>query len=748
MSKLSLKQPTRNGKNAKLLASLSLALLISLVGVCRFPKVYAQDLSVKASFADKPSIAPNERIDLHLNRPLQSAEGRLAVLIGQTDLTAFFTLGETTLSYTPKFVPLPAGENQVTVYLVSQASEWKVIAQFALKVGPEAKPESDAAPTGEASTNGTQANGAPADSQAAAQGEKRKTFADKIGLQPSLTVGLKSQPAESHFPDANAPARARFTDATLQSTFRTEMKNDRLGYQSQFEVAGSSFQQEALRFGQLGREAPRLDLSSYLMQFNVGKTSFQAGHIAVGTNRHLINSFSSRGLSLTVPLSPVADFSLAAMNGTSIVGYDNFFGLNRRKHQIVTGTLGFELLPKRAGALRLETAVMHGSLQPISNFNQGNVTDAEQSKGLSFRVVTSDAKQRFKLDGGFARSHFNNANDPLLNLTTSIVATRPVTRNAEYVDATYNLLQNVKLTASKQANLAFNLRHERVDPLFRSVAASTQADRLQNQFEMVAALGEFNATVSHQRGNDNLSNIPSILKTAMRRDALVMGAPLASFLSRPDKPSPWLPRLAYMLDRTHQFADNTPVNGGFSSASQLPDQLSLNQLFSSEWQVKSYRFAYRFNRSLQDNRQPGRELADLTTIINGVSIGLPALGRLDVTMDVNAERANNRENRRTDRTLRITTGINYRMTDSSTFAANLSATGAGDLGKTARARNAEFDVQWAYKFVVGKERFKKLQGQFFIRYANRYASSRDNLFGFSNLTKAQTLNTGLSFTFF
>jgi hypothetical protein len=702
-------------------------------------KAHAQDLSITADFTGKSAVAINEPVSFRLSRPLLSSEGRLAVIVGKTDMTAFFVATEESLTFTPKLVQLPAGENPITLYLVSSTNEWKQVAQFSIKVGDSTGQAQEQAPAQPAGSG---------DAATTTAGNKKKNFAEKVGFSPSLTLGLKSQIREAHFPDANAPARSQFTDFTLQGSFKSEMTQGGNGYQSQFDVAGSSFRQEALRFAQLGDEAPHFDLASYLMQFNVGKVKAQVGHIAVGSSRQLINSFSSRGISLTVPLSRVGDFSIAAVNGSSLVGFANFLGLDRRKHQIVAGTLGVELLQKRPSGLRIETTLLSGSLLPISNFNQGSVTDAEQSKGLSFRVLASDPSQRFKLDGGFARSRFTNPQDNLLNQDREVVPIRPSSRNAEYLDVSYSLLQNVKLTETKQANLAFNLKHERVDPLFRSVAAFTQADRFQNQFEMVGAIGEMNVVLTHQRFNDNLADLPSVLTTLTRRNALVVGLPLASFIGKRDKPSLWLPRLGYTLDRTHQFGGNRPLSIGFDSDSQIPDQFSSNQNFTAEWQANTLRFAYRFNRSFQDNRQPGRERADLQNLVNGFAVGLPTFGRIDVTFDLGFERAKNFESNRTDRTLRLTSNINWRLTASSTFTANISASGAGDLLETSQNRNAEFDLQWAYRFVTEKSRYRKVQGQFFIRYANRYASLSDRIFGVNNLTKLQTLNTGLSFTFF
>src|SRR5262249_27076499 len=158
-------------------------------------------------------------------------------------------------------------------------------------------------------------------------------------------------------------------------------------------IAGSSFRREALRFNDRGVRAPKVDLSSYAMQIQHGQQRFIAGHTTYGAHRHLINNFASRGLSLTLPMGNRADFSVAALNGTNIVGWDNFFGIANRRHQILSGTLGFEIFPERRGGLRLEAGVLDGWVEPRSGFNQGSVTDAERSRGLSFRLLLTDKAQ-------------------------------------------------------------------------------------------------------------------------------------------------------------------------------------------------------------------------------------------------------------------------------------------------------------------------------------------------------------------
>jgi hypothetical protein len=741
MDSIFLKSPLRRGVNflGFVLVMMSLVIVTpaaerSLGGPSR--ALPPQELVVTSNLTDQ-EVEPTFALTFTLSRPLSSTEGRLAVLIGQMDISNLLApAGDNdSLSYLPRILPLPAGESPVKIFLVTPSDEWREITQLTLRVKT----------TGE---TGGQADPAKA------------AAAKKYSFTPSLTLGMKSQMAEDHFPDSNRPARPTFADMTLQASLKSEITDKWFGAQTQFDVAGSSFRQDALRFSNLGDKAPKMDLSSYQMQFQLNQligAKLQVGSVTFGTNRQLINSFGSRGVTLSIPLGNRADFSLAAMNGTSVVGWDNFFGLDRRKHQILSATLGFEFIPERRGGLRLEAAALSGSLQPISGFNQGVINDAEQSKGGSLRLIASDKSQRFKLDAGFTRSLFNNPTDPLLNQNQPVVPVKETTRNARYMDASVALLKDLKLSEKKKANLTLNVHHERVDPLFRSVAATTQADRLQNAVELTGGVDEITATVSYLRFNDNLANIPTLLKTLSQQYAAAVSVPLASLL--PDgtggndgsKQSGrlWLPRLSYSMNRIHQFGLGTPANAGFNDPSQIPNQISTNHDFNSEWQFSKWRLAYHFNQSFQDNRQVGRDLSDLRNQIHGVTVGLSPHTAFDLNFDLNIEDAKNFETARIDRTLRAGLNTNWRLTPRMTLNVSASNTLAGDLARRfTKDRSVEFDAQWSYQFTHGETSWRKVKGQFFIRYADRYARTLDLTFGLDTLTRLKTLNGGINFVFF
>ena len=179
------------------------------------PSRGAQELTVTTSFADKEAVAPGEPIELTLNRPLDAAEGRLAVLVGTSDLTGLFTAKGLSLTYGAGALPLPAGKTEMTVYLVAPDGEWKQVAQFPLRVAAQSTTRQT---TPEEAQPDQPATTPAADTpQGATEPARRFLGFDKFVVVPSLNIGLKSQFAEIHSPDANRPARPQFTDGQYKA---------------------------------------------------------------------------------------------------------------------------------------------------------------------------------------------------------------------------------------------------------------------------------------------------------------------------------------------------------------------------------------------------------------------------------------------------------------------------------------------------------------------------------------------------
>ena len=513
------------------------------------PNKLSKTATATVNFKAETPITPDTPIEILLNRALATGE-RVAVIIGETDLTSLFANTENRFVYDAKLMPLPVGESKVTVYLVT-ANVWKEIGRFQLAVAKTVADGSGSSSQNVAEKVEDKKEEAKTEDQSSKvedQPKKAPFGLETFNFLPTFTISMKSQPFQSNFPLENRPTeRATFTDWTLTGSAKQEVKQGKFSADGNFDFAGSSFKQEALRFGTLGDKAPNVDLSSYLMNFQIGKAKLSYGHTSFGNNRHLVSSFSARGLSLNIPINKYFDITGGVLNGTSIVGFGNFFGLRKVNHQVQGATLGIEFKPERPNAFRLEITGFNAYIQALSGVSEGRINDAERSRGFGLRFVTSDKTERFKLEAGYALSRFQNPEDKELDSDGNAVPIAPVTRSAHYVETSYQILKDLKLTANKNLNLTANFKHEYVEPLYKSLGAGTGADRITQDYGLDASIGEITFGYGFNRSNDNLRNVPSILKSITRANRFAVALPLTALIGKADKPSQFLPRLGYNM---------------------------------------------------------------------------------------------------------------------------------------------------------------------------------------------------------
>ncbi len=676
-----------------------------------FGSASGQDLQVRLNVDGGRWIARDQTLTLRLSRPLQPDDGKLAVFIGTADMTDLFVNLSDSLMYNPSILLLPSGETELSVSLVSKDNDWQEIARFPLRV-------------------------------------KTGLGFTRAEVTPRVSLTNSGQVAEGHAPEENRPERSTYQDFTGQSSITTEHVRGNLEILSQWDLVGASEQNQALRFGERGDEAYQIDLSSYLLQVKSGQTTFSMGHIQHGGEKHLVSSFGGRGMKIQSAFGQRMDLSVAAMSASDIVGWDNFIGLNRSKNRIVSGALGVNLLSPSRGVLRIEGTVMDGRRLPLDNFNQGSVNDAEESRGVGFQVKANTRDQRVRFEGGFARSTFVNPRDPFLEQEEELVPVEETTRNARFANLSLGLLQNVTLGANWQVNVNLSLRHERVDPLYRSLAAFARSDYLENAMDVQSNLGVISLQFSHIRSEDNLDDISSILKTKTRVNSLNMSLPLAMIFTTPSGPSTWLPMLSYSYNRTHQFGDSLPVNSGFSEG-HVPDQVSDSHNGSLDWSGTPWHFSYRVSYSQQDNRQVGREKADFSNFNHGFSFGLTPLGSMDVGFELSFERSENKELDRTDLTRRFGLNLNLRTTTYSSLTASFARTHSSDDVDASEQNSLFFNAQWSYRFTFRRAGGRDfLSGQAFVRYNRNEADSRDLIFGFASDSSSWTVNTGVNLSLF
>ncbi|HKP28903.1 MAG TPA: hypothetical protein VJU15_05855 [Gemmatimonadales bacterium] len=654
---------------------------LALAGAVLFPRgARAQDalpLGVTPGFDNGRWLGPTDPVRLRLSAMPTPDQGRLAVIVGESDLTAMFDIVGDELVLRPSIRALPSGERDLAVYLVTPDRKWELITRIPVKV---------LSPDGYEVAKAT----------------------------PRLAMTNKGQLAEGNGGAAAGPPESNFQDFAGTAGLQTTHVRNGWTVSSQANMVAASNIQEALRFGELQGSAPKADLADYLIKVDRGPLTLSLGHISYGSQRHLIDGFASRGLGADVRLGP-ARVGLAAMNGSSIVGWSNPLGLASADHRVVSGTLGLELIPSQPGRVAIEATVLDGSVLPRPGYTQGVVNDAEESRGVGFRLRASDPGERVSVEAGFARSRFDNPPDPTLAQGEALVPVAPTSRNARYLQLGVGILRNAAIGSSLQASLAATFRHERVDPLYRSVATATRADVLDNVVGLTGSLGRLAVQATHGRSRDNLAELASLLTTRTRVSTVAASLPLAALVR---KESAWLPMLTWQANWTHQAGDTVPENSGFSS-SHVPDQKSRNHTIGLEWQGNGWRAGYGYNHSFQDNRQPGRELADFANLAHTASLGYTPFSALDLSLDLGLESADNLEVTTSLVTTRIGGAADWRVTRSSTIGLGYATTRTADDPRTDKHQITDLRLELSQRIRILPPSTTRAPLQVFLRYAKQ-----------------------------
>lgn len=685
-------------------------LLILLVGALLVPGALAgQDLpSVRPGFTPDEWIDANGPLVLHLEGAV-ARPGSFAVFIDDTDVTALFDAEEDRLAYRPVGLLLPAGEHELVVYHVGAAGAWAELGRFPMRV------------------------------------LTRRGF-QEVSFAPKLDVANQGQVAEGHSPDEVAPARATYQEFTLNTGLHTRHVRAGLTLVGEMNILGVSDRERALRFAEMGEGAARFDLADYRLMADGGPFSLSLGNVTFGSNRHLIQGYGTRGLSAEARLGGLARVGLAAMAGRSIVGWHRPVGLGEDGSRILAGTVGLELVRSRPGALSVEGTFLDGSVLPSTGFNQGAVTDAERSRGLGVRVRAATGSGRLTLDAGLSRTRFESPEDPLLSRGSSLTPLEPVTRDARFVDAGVQLLQGYALTPTLPLSLGLGFRHERVDPLYRSVASYARADFRENALQLTTGIGPLSAQASYGRSRDNLDGVASILTTRTRNTRLALAMPLSALAGAGAAVGPWLPQLSYALDRVHQFGEGVPENSGFSE-SHVPDQISLRHGVRMDWYRESWRIGYQLDRSTQDNRQADREQADFGAITHNVSFGVTPLSFVDVSLDAALERSDNEEFDQSATTRRVGGSVDVRVTRSTGLSLQAYRTIAEDDALPGERTDTDLNVQLSQAVTVHQRQSGATRGQLFVRFA-RATGEGPGFDGTPFARRTWTLHTGFSLSLF
>jgi hypothetical protein len=670
---------------------------------------------VDINFGGGKWVNPDEPLKLKLNRLAKPEEGRLAVFIGQMDITSLVETTGTELIYNPSLVPLPSGLTEVIVFTVSDSHNWAEFARFPLKV-------------------------------------LTKLGFEESAVTPSLDINLKSKFGEDRTQDAGDAIRpSPNLGINFQAGLSTRHKRGDLQINSQVDVLGVSFDEDALRFSEKGEQAPKVDLVGYLIVVQKGSAIFSMGHNNYGSTHTLLGTDNNRGVNVKYKKNRF-DVSVSSMNGRSIVGWENPSGLANFDNNISSGAVGMEILEDRPGDLRVEFMYLDGSILPVGNFNQGQVVDAEKSNGFSFRLQANNIFDRVRADAQFARSTFVNATDDELFLGTGGISSNEVTENARDIQLGIQLIQGMEIGENKFFSLNLTGYHGRVDPLYRSVAAFVTADQLTNGFSFDSEIAGTNLFYKYTEREDNLDDIASILKTKNRTHEANFVFPTQFLFSDPESPNPWLPNLAYSFLRNHQFGVSNPTlfANGFD-ATQIPDQILTTHFTEASWFGDWWDLAYRFNYSFQDNRQTGRNLSDFKEIVNELAVGVRPVDTLSVNLSLSRVEQDDIENGLLRYTNNANLGFNWGFMELWTLSGNYGLTREGDSNVLNSTASVSASTQLARQFELklpGVGGGRSFPGRFFIGHTLQSNNAKDNVFNNKSYARFWTVNAGVSLSVF
>ncbi len=654
-----------------------------------------------------------QAISFRLSHVPDPSKGRLAFFIGSQDVTALMKpLKPGVFRYQAQMMPLPAGENDFNIYLVHDNNEWTELNSMTLRV----------------LTSGG---------------------FEESEIKPQLEISDAFQSAKSHSISSEAEAQKSdwesHNEVSLQGSLSTHHLRKSIEIQSNWNFTGSSVQEQALRFAEKGDDAAKIDLSDYLIEIRKEGATVQMGHVAYGSHQLLMDNVSNRGLTASWRAFKRFDMSLSAQNGQSITGATNLLGFDDYSHNRINGLgLGVDLLNDSESRLRVELTYLDAKITAEDNFNDGSVTDAAMSNGLGLQITGNSASGRLRGNIAYARSTFQNPPDPFLEQDFELLESTETTDSSQSVNIEYDVLQPSYEEGSTDISLTAGFTHRMTDPLYNTAGAFVTPDLQEKGLQLTGQLGDAGWQLQYNRTRDNLDDIETVLTTLNRNTLFSVSFPFRSLI---ESTVSWIPEnISINYQKNHQFGDNLPPT--FDADSHIPDQVTLQKTLGLEWLIGQTSITYNLTSSDQDNRQPGREDADFINTDQSVSLNTSLNENLSVNFSISHSVAEDIEQLLDRTTNSYSLAVDWMITHLLSLSMIFNTTDESDSSGLQDLDSHSAQAQLSYSFHLAGGRSGKIPVQFFIRYASDKNNTVDNQFQFSSSTENQTINTGLTISFF
>lgn len=574
---------------------------------------------------------------------------------------------------------------------------------------------------------------------------------ERANFSKMVSLSVEGQVDEDVKGDAFASEQDHYAAASGQMALNSDHARGDFSLESGANFSMASRQENTLRYYDKGEDAAKVDLSDYIVTLTKGDLQLRMGHVSAGTNSLLVSGLSNRGMDARYRLNKMMDVGFSVQNASSIVGWQNFIGLDNSHHQISVGSVGLELSPSDPGKQRIEITWLNGRTQSISDFDVGEITDAEENTGWGLSYQGRFFTDRLNIDSAYAQSEYVNLQDFNLSFGDDLVEIEPTTDTAWYFSTNYQLFQQNYENPNKNFGTQLSYRKERADAFYRSLAAFVSADTITESVEANGNFQHANWRASYSESEDNVDNIPNILKTGTENTAYSLNFNVANWWSDPNsdesggEPSRFSPDINISIQQVHQLAlnDPNPDDSGFNGGSHLPDQMNTTRDISLGWNIGQVSVGYTYSLSDQDNRQIGRENADFERTSHSISTNFSLWDSMSVGFAIG--KANNfdveqqMDNKNRHGNINITWQLPGNFSLDSSYSLNEDTTSLGLSESDSNSFNFGLNHQWSWK--------ENVNGQWFIRYSQQESSSSDSVFDFNSFAFTRLVTAGMSVSF-
>ncbi len=657
-------------------------------------------------------IKSNDKLEIQIESE-QDLE-TLHFLLDGVDVTGLVSqVSPKTFRYASDILPLPKGEIALVVYLENEG-EWQELKTEQLYVLSQGGFEHSA-------------------------------------FTASSNLSIESQWDAEAKGDGSPIDDKEFHNGNAQVSLGSEQRRGDLALTSNMNLVAVTKRENALRFGQAN--APRVDLSDYVASLQTENLSFSFGHISYGEHPLLISGLANRGVSMTYKLSSSIDIGLSQQSGSAIVGWDNFLGLNNSRHKISASTVGFEAWPAKPGKIRIEYTLLQGKTEAINDFDVGQVNDVEENTGWGVTLTSQWFSNRLRLNGAYARSEFSNPSDEVISFgndfdQTDLVEVEQSDDTAWQYRFEFDLVGNTDEGAPSPYATLLSYERNQIDALYRVLAAFPSADTSSENLTLQGQIHSAGWQYSQLEQENNVDNIPSILKTQSQTKQFGFNLNVANLIGnkKADQSSSWSiwPQLSLNTQRVHQFATNNPdeLISGFNGGSHLPDQYNILTDMNLTWSFGRHSLGYSYSDAMQDNRQVGRERADFDRKSHNLTASLSLFERLSANMsfgraeNFDLEQQNSFFNRNGNLSLNLSIFSNWNLDIN--YSLNKDFDNLGNSESDAETYGAGVSNNWTYR---------KISGQWNLRFILQKNQSEDNVFNFNSFAENSALTSSLSVSF-